>query len=414
MTRRTHPVASRAAARAAFAAALACLAAGAACGTPDVAARGGGGFMTRVDPALRDDPAVQAANEEVEAAIARERGEVPADELQLRVQNEWENGSRQRYVARMPVPNPSELSARREVRRTETETALSRLDETVLLRRVERCFLSVESLAQQERRRAYEQYAARQQTLLERSRARRESGAVSEAFAARFEIETQIRLATRDPGPAFEVAPLPDALPAVSRVERRLALDPGRVRETVQRAHPGVAVHERAAEQYRALSERARVEARPWIDFVDFSYGPDSSARTDEEVRAQVALRIPFGAEAGADVARYRALGRSEERAERVLLDEQVRRGRIALLELDHFESQAERWSGLLDLGGQTETLAESWDAEGIVTPSDVAQLYDQAHAARLAVLEARERAGNARCALLGTTGVALEEWPRG
>ena len=59
------------------------------------------------------------------------------------------------------------------------------------------------------------------------------------------------------------------------------------------------------------------------------------------------------------------------------------------------------------------EETAETWWAENAVKPSAIADLFDEAYAARIAIVDARERAGVAACTLLAMTGVPLEVWPR-
>ena len=92
---------------------------------------------------LDGDLAVEARREEVEAAMARERGESVLDAVQLRVRDEYEDHHRVRVTARIPVPDPWEIRARRELRRADTETSVARLEETALSRRAELCFLSI-------------------------------------------------------------------------------------------------------------------------------------------------------------------------------------------------------------------------------------------------------------------------------
>ncbi len=99
---------------------------------------------------LDGDPAVEARREEVEAALARERGESVLDAVELRIRDEYEDRHRVRVLTRIPVPDPWEIRARREFRRADTETSVARLEETALGRRADFCFLGIEAAAYRE------------------------------------------------------------------------------------------------------------------------------------------------------------------------------------------------------------------------------------------------------------------------
>jgi hypothetical protein len=80
---------------------------------------------------------------------------------------------------------------------------------------------------------------------------------------------------------------------------------------------------------------------------------------------------------------------------------------------LDHFETRVKQWEELLTLARKADEIAERGWREQLATLSQVASLFEQAYEARIAVLEARERAGMASCTLLAMTGVPPEDWPR-
>jgi hypothetical protein len=363
---------------------------------------------------LADDPAIQARAAEVEAARAREQGEVLIDEIELRLGGEYENAEpRLRVLARIPVKRPAELRARREVLRAGTEEAVARLEEASLERRAELCFPSVDVLVHRVRVSIYGVYAARQKALLEWNEEGRSAGTIDELAAARFEIESRIKLATREPARPPQVEGVMPVLPEIEARPRGLVQAPQLLRETVRSHHPSAAVRRATAERYRALSDRARSQARPWLKFVDVSYQYESGGGGDHGGGGRLAFEIPLGARERADAGRYRALVRQEQSEEQRLVEEQVRRSLEALGELADFEARAVQWEELQALADAAEQVADRWWRDRLARPSQVAALLDQAFAARSAVLDARERAAIAGCTLLAMTGVPPEDWPR-
>ena len=374
-------------------------------------------YRRRIEAAqggLAEDPALRARAAEVEAALAREQGEALIDEIELRLGGEYENAEeRLRVLARIPVQNPAELRTRREVLRAGTEVAVARLEEASLERRAELCFPSVDVLVHRGRVSIYDAYARRQQALLEWSEEWRSAGTIDELAAARFEIESRIKLATREPVCPPQAEVVMPVLPELGARPRGLVRAPPLLRETVRRHHPSVAVRRATVERYRALSERARSEARPWLRFVDVSYQYESGGGGDHGAGGQLAFEIPLGARERADAGRYQALVRQEQSEEQRLVEEQVRRSLEALGELADFEARAARWEELEALAGAAERIADRWWRDRLARPAQVAALLDQAFRARSAVLDARERAAIAGCTLLAMTGVAPESWPR-
>jgi hypothetical protein len=374
-------------------------------------------YRQRIEAAergLADDPAIQARAAEVEAALAREQGEAMLDEIELRLGGEYDNPEhRLRVLARLPVKRPAELRARREVRRAGTEVAVARLEEASLERRAELCFPSVEVLVHRGRVSIYDAYARRQKALLAWSEEGRSAGTIDELAAARFEIESRIKLATREPARPPQVEVVMPVLPEIGARPRGLVRAAPLLRETVRSHHPSAAVRRATAERYRALSDRAESEARPWLKFVDVSYRYESGAGGDHGAGGQLAFEIPLGARERADAGRYRALVRQEQSEEQRLVEEQVRRSLEALDELADFEARAEQWAELQALAHAAEQLADRWWRDRLARPSQVAALLDQAFRARSAVLDARERAAIAGCTLLAMTGVPPESWPR-
>jgi len=363
---------------------------------------------------LADDPAIQARAAEVEAAQAREQGEALVDAVELRVGDEYvDSEHRVRVTARIPVESPAELRTRREVLRADTEVAVARLEETSLERRAELCFPSVDVLVYRSRGSIYDIYAARQKALLEWSEDWRSAGTLNELSAARFEIESRLKLATREPPRPPQVEVVLPVLPEVGSRPRGLVRALPLLRETVRRHHPSAALRRATAERYQALSARAASQAKPRLKFVEASYRYESGAGGDHGGGGRLAFEIPFGIQERASAGRYRALVRQEQSEEQRLVDEQVLRSLGALEELADFEARAAQWRELQALAEAAEQVADRWWRGRLARPSQVAALLDQSYAARSAVLEARERAAIAGCTLLAMTGVPPESWPR-
>ncbi len=359
-----------------------------------------------------DDAAIRARLAEVEAARAREAGDAPLDEFQLRVRDSSDDGDQAvRVLTRIPVPNPWEVRAERALRSAETDASVARLEETALLRGAESCTFSIGSQAHAERALLYETYAERQRQLLAWGAEWRRSGVLNEADATRFEIERRVRLAARLPDPA-PIGPAGTAeLPAIASPGPPLDGSAALVRELVRRQNPAVAVRVATSEGYAALSERSANTGLPWFDFVDLEY--EARERQADEVGGQVAVRVPFGSTARAEAGHFEALRRAELHEAERIVEEQVRLGRQALQEIGRFEANGPRWRELLEIASGAESVADRWWRGRLADPSDVAELFDRAYDARSSVLEARARAGLAGCQLLATTGVAPEEWPR-
>ena len=213
---------------------------------------------------LHNDPAVEARRAEVDAAIARERAETLVDEIELRARYRYDDDDRLELETRVPVRNPKELRAQREVRRAETKAALGRLGETALERQADLCFRSIEGAAHREHISIYDAYATRMKPLLEAHEELRGSGSLSEFAAARFDIEGRIKLANREPRPLPEFEPAVQALPLLGSRPGRLVWTVPTLEEKVSQHHPTVAVHSAISERYQALSERAESRRIPW------------------------------------------------------------------------------------------------------------------------------------------------------
>jgi hypothetical protein len=361
---------------------------------------------------LEEDPTVQAGIAGLEAAQAREGADVLVDEVELRLRESHTDRNEVRVTARVPIKRPSELRAQREVRRAETEVALSRLEEISLERRTELCFPSVEAIAYEERVALFEDYAARQRELLRWNKEWRAAGTINELSAASFELEGRVRLAAWEPPPAATTHRIHARLPSIEKRSTTLAADPGWMRETVRNHHPSVGVRRATARRYAALAVRERARQQPWIRFVDLTY-EERTRDARDGYGGRLAFEIPFGASERADVTRYEALERQQKGEGEAVIQLQLAHGLHALEEIRGFEARSEQWLDLERLATGALEIADRWRRRRAARPNQVAQLLDEAFEARTTVLDARERAALAECTLLATTGIPIENWSR-
>jgi hypothetical protein len=372
--------------------------------------------VERVERELPDDPAVRAQVDAVEAARARERGEIPVDTVELRLSDDYIDEHQIRVTARVRTKRRGEMRAQRDVLHAETEMAVTRLEETALERRAELCFPSVTALAREASAEIYGDYKARQQSLLAWSEDLRRSGMLNELDGARFELESRVKIATRAPAPMTRPETVLPVLPEIGTELGDLIRQPDALRKLVRRHHPSVALREATAKRYAALAARARSRAKPGIRFVDLTYERRTGERNEpgeNGVGGQISFEVPLGARPKANTSRYQSLVSAQHREGEAIIEEQMQRSLQALADLQSFEANTTQWRELEALAGNAEQVADRWWRGRLAQPDDVAALLDEAYKARIAVLEARERAGIAECTLLAMTGVPLEEWPR-
>ena len=357
---------------------------------------------------------IEARRAGVEAARAREEAPSAIDEFQVRVRHDYdETDSDLRLTARVPVKRPGEIRAQREILRAETEIAVSKLEEASLERRVELCFPSVDALAYEERLRIYARYANQQELLYAWNEEWRNSGLIDELRATRFALESKTHIATQKPMPIRIPDQILGVLPVITTIEKKLVLDLDVLRETVGQHNPSLASGRATSDRYRALAQRAKARGLPWLRFVDVSYEHSSNDKRENSFGGQLAFTVPLGGRQNADHRRYRHLVAQEFSETAALLNDQLDRTLDALVEIQAFESGVGRLRELDELATRAEEIAEQWRRKRLAKPSAVAALLDEALSARSAILDARERAAIASCALLSTSGVALDEWPR-
>lgn len=369
--------------------------------------------IERAEQGLEGDARLKARLAAIEAARARERDQQIVDGVEIRVGDNYVKDHHVRVMARVPFSRPAELKAQARVYRAETEMAVARLEETSLELRAELCFPSVEALAHEERRRNYESYASRQKSLLTWNAERQRSGLVSEIDGARFDLESRIKLATREPLPFAPPSRVLYVLPEIGSRSERLNLDQAHLRETLRLHVPSVSLRRASAERYRALMERSRVRSQPWVKFMDVSYEYRSSDPSRNGGGAKVAFEIPLGGKAYADVGRYKALAREQSDEADGVIEERMEQSLQALYEIDQFELQSEQWRHLNQLASRGEEIADRWWEQRATGPEEISRMLDEAFAARGAVLDARERVGLASCTVLVMTGIPVNQWSR-
>lgn len=368
--------------------------------------------IERATEGASNSPAVEAQLAAVEAARARERSPRLLDEVELRAEDDYvDSDHRLKLLARLPLQRPFELKAQREVYAAETRMAISELEEVSLQRRAELCFPSVAALAAELRRSLYADFATRRRELLGWNDDWRSAGTIDELRAARFELDSRIKLASWAPEPVPVPPVVVAVLPEVGSEPAPLVRSPDLIRAIVRRHNPSVGLRRAMAERYRAMAARARARNQPWLKFVDVGYEHRTDG-SENGVRGRLAFEIPLGGE-GPNASRYDALVRKEDGALRGVVAERMDRTLRALGYLDHFEKNTRRWQDLLRLANEAEGIADRWWRARLAKPSEVAALLDEAFSARNVVLEARERAGDAYCTVLAMSGVEPEAWPR-
>jgi hypothetical protein len=367
---------------------------------------------------LGDDPAVRAAREQLEAALAVEDSAVAIDGLEIRAAGVFEgNDEKMTALLRLPVANPLEVSAEKEALRAKAEVALAEVERATLARQVALCLPSVRYLVLEERSRIYQAYADRYRALLEWNQELRQAGLLDEFRLSRFELEGRMRLATRDPSAVPSPSTLVgtdrvlDLLPLPVRGVAPLADEPRLIRERLLRHQPEIGVHQASGKRFESLARREKGKRVPSLGFVDFGFEPVPFAQDKRAYVGRVGVEVPFGREASAKIRRYDALARAERSEGRALAEDHLREAQLALEEINGFRARSDAWLDLAALADTAEKVADDWRRERLTEPSQISGLLETVYSARLAVLDARERAGLAGCAVTAATGVTPSEW---
>ncbi len=365
------------------------------------------------DHGLANDPAIDAARADLEAALAGEQGVVWVDELELRAAVLHERDEKVEMLARLPMRNVFQLSTEKAVLRADSELALAQLEEATLEQRVRGCRPSLAWRVFEEREQIFVAYESRQEALLEWNRKLRRAGMMDEVRGTRFDLAVQVLLSKRSPEPPATALRTDLAvLPEVSPDAPPLDTTPEVVRAELLRG-PGVDVHRARGRRYAALSEHESAARLPSPRFVDFAFEPQPYSGDDRQYGGRIAFEIPFGFEARARSRRFAALAHGEASRERALVRDQVQEVRAALETINAFRLRSRHWHDLLGQATAAEAIADRWYAGRSANPGQVSDLLDDVYAARTTVLDARERAGRAGCDLLTASGGTVAAWPQ-
>ena len=365
---------------------------------------------------LGDDPEVDAARERLDAAIAAEPSAVALDGVEIRASVTHDQRNTVRTLIRLPIANPLEVIAQREANRAEAELAFAQLEEVTLAQRVSFCGLSVKHLALEEWKRIYESYALRYRVLLDWSEELRGAGLIDEVSVSRFELASRMRLTTRDPSSIPSPLALIgfdqvlDVLPEPVSGARLLRADREFLRERLLHHQPTVGVHRASRKRLEALAESESARRLPSVRFIDAGFEPYVEPGETRSWTARVAVEVPFGRAAIAKRAHYEALARAELSEERGLVERRLEEAWFAIEEINAFRRDGARWLELTALANHAQEVADRWWRDRLTDPGEIAKLLDTIYSARLAVVDARERAGLADCAVTAATGLSASE----
>lgn len=368
---------------------------------------------------LGDQPAIEAQRAKVEAAVANEDDSPVIDGFEIRAAAVHETDDKMQLRARLPFDNLFGASAKREARQAATEEELARLAEMTLVERVRLCGPSLERLVHDERVKIYDRYADRQRVLLERNQELKRAGILDEVRALSFELEGQVGLALAEPAPPPLDSPsdtmqaLLAVLPEPDAAAPELASTPQVIHEQLRRHQPAVEVHQARGRRYEAMARSESKRRLPTLRFVDFAVEPVAYPGDDRQYEAQVAFEIPFGRAARANERQFAAMARGQRSAERALILDRGEEARAAVATINRFRRRSAHWLGIRERADQAEVVADRWWKSRQADPKSIARLLEEVQDARLAVLEARERAGRAACTVLASTGLSIDEWPQ-
>ncbi|MFT4572413.1 MAG: hypothetical protein ACI8TX_000835 [Hyphomicrobiaceae bacterium] len=364
---------------------------------------------------LAESETVKARLAELDSAIERESGDAWVEKVEVRAATSYDNDDRVELLARVPLPNPFEIPARRDALHADSVLALARVNEAMLQERVARCLPALEQESQRELQLIYDAYALRQKRLLRWSNDLAAAGQIDDVKAARFALASEVDLRARAPRPIAGTAAsqpqtvLPNLIPTARFLDRSLQL----VREQLLQYQPAMNIHSAIGQRYEALARRQDALGWPSLKFIDFSVEPVVRSGEDREYGARVAVEIPLGNLERSRARSYRAMARSETHEGLTQLNDRIATAFEALTFVDEFERSAPQWMEIVQHAQDAEELSDRWWRGRLAQPDAIARLLDEVFAARNAALNTRRRAGIAACNLLTETGVALGDWPR-
>ncbi len=357
---------------------------------------------------------VRAAEADAQAAAAEgqhSEGMVKAIQLRAATNGAFDDGDGAQGSVRLQLDRPFRTNELSRSKQAAGEAAMLEAKAEAYRAQASTCDESVTAHAHEQRKVYLDGYRGQLTELLARTRAFSAAGTLDPITGARAELQLSRRLLeARSPAAGMRAHPKLGPLPELADQGLALDTDAGRLNERIAAEHPEVRAHLASASEHdhAAISEkRSRI---PWFDFVQLDMASGSGA---PNLGGRVALEIPLDTGARGRAERhahlsvgetYRAMGLSAELTEVALR---------ALTELAGFEGDAAAQRAILEQADKADALAKKFLQSLDESPDRVAQLLAEAHAGRMAVLEARERAGKAACVLEYATGTSYDSWPR-
>lgn len=275
------------------------------------------------------------------------------------------------------------------------------------------CEESVHARALAERRTLLEQRKQRLELALAWIDAFREGGGLDPVTVERAGLIVRRHLLEREAEPvAYRMHPTLGALPDVIAVPQgALDRDPQRIFEGIHEAHPKVRAQLFEAKRQTELGKAERSQYVPWFDMVEVDYRRRGDGLNG--MQAQLAVGIPLDDGSRGRARRADALSRSAELEAEGVAATLTHHAEVALSALDAIEHDAEQLKRLKDDAVRADELAARL-LQGREGPPDRAvQLVVEAHSCQAAIIDAKERAGEAACALKLSTGRDYTSWPR-
>jgi hypothetical protein len=357
---------------------------------------------------------VRAAEANARAAAAEgEHSEGMFKSVQLRAAtaNSFEDGDGTQGAVRLQLDNPFRTSEATRSLEAAGEAAAFEAEAQRYQANADTCEESVEARVFALRKGHIETYRAQLTQLLTRTRAFQSAGTLDPMGGARTELQLSRRLLeARLPGVGLRAHPQLGALPEPTEVAQPLDGDPTRLTALIAEKHPEVRAHLSAASEHKHAATSERRSRIPFVDYLQLDMDSRAGA---PNLGGRLALEIPLdtGARGRAERHAHLSVGETYEAMSQAALLSQL--ASAALLELQGFEGDAAQQRSILEQADRADGLAQRFLEGQGDTPDRIAQLLSEAHEGRMAVLDARERAGKAACLLEYATGTSYAKWPR-
>lgn len=373
-------------------------------------------------PSLPDAPAeesaqVRAATARVQASESREDAPRLVDEVDLRLNRiglEDDSLSESFDVsARLPFNNPAENSAQEQAFEIESDVAALQLESVALGERVVLCERSMRADHGQQLEALRTDFLVQLNEITDWTHSLETAARINELDASETYLEaTSLEVNSASEPVGYDVHPsfgLPSlavdaAIPLVS--------DSDAIDALVQDGSPAINERLAASQHYLALAELEEARDTIHLNFLELSYQPLPGNGIDD-LTAQISVEIPFPGTRTAAAERFELLSEAE-RFDALAEGEQVLWiARAALASINHFEARNGELNELLAAAANTEETARRWLADRRSEPRQLLRAFWRVYTARRSVLAEQNRAGQAACMLLASTGIPVEQWPR-